>query len=90
DSLKYPMLHAMSGKIKTFPQFVEKTYSILDKSGRIKDNASHLLADIRKNKVEAAKDITRKMQAAIRSAQSQGIVSKEVSSDMRNGYFVIP
>ncbi len=89
-SLKYPMLHAMSGKIKTFPQFVEKTYSIMDKSGRIKDNASHLLADIRKNKAEAAKDITRKMQAAIRSAQSQGIVSKEVSSDMRNGYFVIP
>ena len=24
NSIKYPMLHAMSGKIKTFPQFVEK------------------------------------------------------------------
>jgi len=90
DSLKYPMLHTMSGKVKTFPQFVQKAYSILDKSGRIKDNASHLLADIRKNKTEAAKEITRKMQAAIRSAQSQGIVSKEISSDMRNGYLVIP
>ena len=89
-SLKYPMLHAMSGEIKTFSQFVQKAYSILDKSGRIKDNASHLLADIRKNKTESAKEITRKMQAAIRSAQSQGIVSKEVFSDMRNGYLVIP
>ncbi|MDV4101607.1 DNA mismatch repair protein MutS [Elizabethkingia anophelis] len=90
NSIKYPILHTMSGKIKTFPQFVEKTYSILDKSGRIKDNASHLLADIRKNKTEAAKDITRNMQAAIRNAQSQGIVSKEVFPDMRNGYLVIP
>ncbi|AJW64384.1 hypothetical protein VO54_02930 [Elizabethkingia miricola] len=27
-SLKYPMLHAMSGEIKTFSQFVQKTYSI--------------------------------------------------------------
>ncbi|WP_236709695.1 endonuclease MutS2 [Elizabethkingia ursingii] len=90
DSLKYPMLYTMSVKVKTFPQFVQKAHSILDKSGRIKDNASHLLADIRKNKTEAAKEITRKMQAAIRSAQSQGIVSKEISSDMRNGYLVIP
>ena len=89
-SLKYPMLHTMSEKIKTFPQFVQKAFSILDKSGCIKDNASHLLADIRKNKTEAAKEITRKMQEAIRSAQSQGIVSKEISSDMRNGYLVIP
>lgn len=24
NSIKYPMLHTMSGKIKTFPQFVEK------------------------------------------------------------------
>ena len=30
------------------------------------------------------------MQAAIRNAQSQGIVSKEVFPDMRNGYLVIP
>ncbi|AJW64385.1 Endonuclease MutS2 [Elizabethkingia miricola] len=48
------------------------------------------MEDIRKNKTESAKEITRKIQAAIRSAQSQGIVSKEVFSDIRNGYLVIP
>ena len=62
----------------------------MDKSGRIKDNASHLLADIRKNKTEAAKRYYEKDAGSYSQRTVTRYCFKEISSDTRNGYFVIP
>lgn len=86
----YPELKKLADQVITFPSHIEKANSVLDKSGQIKDNASRSLADIRKNKLEAAKEVTRSMQAALRSAQAQGIVAKDVHADVRGGYYLIP
>ena len=90
NKIKYPELKKLADEIKTFPSIVEKANSILDKSGQIKDNASKLLNTIRKNKIDAEKDITKAMAAALRMAQAQGIVSRDVQADMRGGHYIIP
>lgn len=88
--VKYPELKKLADEIKIFPSIIEKANSILDKSGQIKDNASKLLNTIRKNKIDAEKDITKAMAAALRTAQSQGIVGRDVQADMRGGHYLIP
>lgn len=89
--LKYPSLTAMADKIRLFPTIIEKANSILDKSScQVKDNASRRLADIRRDKVEATKAVTRNMQNAIRDAQKAGLIGKEASISMRDGHMVIP
>ena len=88
--IKYPELKKLTDEIKIFPSIIEKANSILDKSGQIKDNASKLLNTIRKNKIDAEKDITKAMAAALRTAQAQGIVGRDVQADMRGGHYIIP
>lgn len=88
--IKYPELKKLADEIKTFPSIIEKANSILDKSGQIKDNASKLLNTIRKNKIDAEKDITKAMAGALRTAQAQGIVGRDVQADMRGGHYIIP
>ncbi|MDR2916124.1 MAG: DNA mismatch repair protein MutS [Tannerella sp.] len=88
--VKYPSLTAMADKIKVFPLLVEKADSILDKAGQVKDSASRQLTDIRKNKAEAVKAITRHMQVAIRNAEAEGLIGKDVQPSMRDGHMLIP
>ncbi|WP_164112150.1 MULTISPECIES: endonuclease MutS2 [Sphingobacterium] len=88
--LKYPTLNKLSKLIKTFPAVVQKANFILDKSNQIKDNASKRLSTIRKGKVEAEKDIIKAMATALRQAQTQGIVDRDVQADFRGGHYLIP
>ncbi len=86
----YPELKKLAEKVAVFPIILEEGGKLLDKTGQIRDNASRELASIRKRKIEAEKDVARSMQAALRSAQSQGLVAKDVHVDMRGGHFLIP
>ena len=89
--IKYPVLTSMAEKIKVYPTVVEHANAILDRySCEIKDNASRRLADIRKSKAEAIKDITRYMQIAIRDAQAAGFIGKDIQPNLRDGHMSIP
>ncbi|WP_031302076.1 endonuclease MutS2 [Sphingobacterium paucimobilis] len=86
----YPELKKLADKVAVFPTILEEGGKLLDKTGQIRDNASRDLATIRKRKIEAEKDVVRSIQTALRSAQSQGLVAKDVPIDMRGGHFLIP
>ncbi len=88
--MKYPSLTFMAGQITVFPLLIDKANSILDKSCQVKDNASRRLADIRRDKVEAAKAITRNMQIAIREAQAAGLIGRDAQPSLREGHMLIP
>ncbi len=88
--LKYPVLTSMADEIQVFPVLVEKANSILDKSCQVKDNASRRLADIRKDKAEAVKAITRNMQVAMRDAQAAGLIGRDTQPSLRDGHMLIP
>ena len=87
---KYPALTLMADEIKLFPSLVEKASSILDKSCQVKDNASRRLAEIRKDKGEAAKAVARNLQNAVRDAQKAGLIGKDTQVSRRDGHLVIP
>ena len=88
--MKYPSLTFMAGRITVFPLLIDKANSILDKSCQVKDNASRRLADIRRDKAEAAKAITRNMQIAIREAQAAGLIGRDAQPSLREGHMLIP
>ncbi|MEG1749836.1 MAG: MutS2/Smr-associated SH3 domain-containing protein, partial [Tannerellaceae bacterium] len=90
DEIEYPALTALSGDIQVFPALIGKIDSILDKYGRVKDNASPGLAQIRKEISVTMNGISRSLQSILRAAQSEGVVDKDVSPTMRDGRLMIP
>lgn len=90
EEIIYPALTALAGDILVFPQLIGKIDNILDKFGRIKDNASPALSQIRREMTITVSGISRSLQSILRSAQAEGIVDKDVAPTMRDGRLVIP
>lgn len=86
----YPSLQRLAGDIAVFPQLITKIDSILDKYGKIKDNASTELARIRRELSSTMGSISRSLNSILRNAQSEGYVDKDVAPTMRDGRLVIP
>ncbi len=90
EEIAYPALTALAGDILVFPQLIGKIDSILDKFGKVKDNASPTLAQIRKEISSTMSGISRSLQSILRNAQSEGVVDKDVTPPMRDGRLMIP
>ncbi|MDO5570245.1 MAG: endonuclease MutS2 [Bacteroidales bacterium] len=90
DPYPYPFLKELAGDIHSFPLVTKKIDSILDKFGRVKDNASSELASIRRELNITMSGISRTLNSILRSAQSDGIVDKDIAPTMRDGRLVIP
>lgn len=90
ENTPYPYLYALAGEVAIFPQLISKIDSILDKFGRIKDNASAELSRIRKDIAHVSSGISRSLNAILRTAQNEGLVEKDVTPTMRDGRLVIP
>lgn len=63
---------------------------IIDKYGRLKDNASQELMRIRHDLQQAQGSVQRTLQSILKQAQAQGLVDKDVSPTLREGRLVIP
>ncbi|PXV61892.1 DNA mismatch repair protein MutS2 [Dysgonomonas alginatilytica] len=90
ENTPYPHLQELAGEVLIFPQLLTKIDAILDKYGRIKDNASSDLNRIRKEITHVSGGISRSLNAILRAAQSEGLVEKDVTPTMRDGRLVIP
>ena len=86
----YPSLKRLAGDIAVFPQLITKIDGILDKYGKIKDNASTELSRIRRELANTMGSISRSLNSILRNAQSDGYVDKDVTLTMRDGRLVIP
>ncbi|MCD8092320.1 MAG: Smr/MutS family protein [Bacteroides sp.] len=86
----YPCLRRLAGNITVFPQLIAKINGILSPYGKIKDNASSELARIRRELASTMGSISRSLNSILRSAQSEGVVDKDVTPTMRDGRLVIP
>lgn len=86
----YPSLKKLAGDIAVFPQLIGKIDGILNKYGKIKDNASTELSRIRRELANTMGGISRSLNSILRNAQSEGYVDKDVSPTMRDGRLVIP
>jgi len=86
----YPALHRLTDGVATFPQLVQRIDRILDKYGKIRDNASPALLDIRRELARTEGSISRTLYNILRMAQSEGLVEKDAAPAMRDGRLVIP
>ena len=90
DSAPYPALLRLVDGVAVFPEIVECAAAILNKYGRIKDNASPELARIRSEIESAKRGISHSLRAIISSAQKEGLIDKDVAPTIRDGRLVIP
>lgn len=89
-SYPYPALHRLTEDVVTFPQLVQRIDRILDKFGKIKDSASPELMNIRRELARTEGGISKTLYGILRSAQSEGLVDKDVTPAIRDGRLVIP
>ena len=87
---QFPTLCKLAEDIMVFPQLTSKINNILDKFGKIKDNASPQLLSIRRELSSTAGSISRSLNSILRQAQSEGFVDKDVTPTVRDGRLVIP
>ena len=90
DAVKYPVLTSLCGSVKTYPYVLDAADRIIDKRGVIKDNASPRLKEIRAELIGKSIHVTKRLNAILKQAQSDGIVDSDTSVSLRNGRGVIP
>ena len=90
DAVKYPVLISMCSSVKTYPYVLEAIDRIIDRRGVIKDNASTRLKEIRAELVGKSIQVSKRLNAILKQAQSDGIVDTDTSVSIRNGRGVIP
>lgn len=88
--LSYPSLHQLTTDIKTFPLLVQRIKEIIDKYGQIRDTASPTLTTIRRELARIRGSISKTLHSILCSAQSEGVVEKDVMPTLRDGRLVIP
>ena len=103
DKVKYPLLSCDSGvgRLNSLESRVGSPKSnigfliasidaILDRYGKMRDNASPELARIRKEISASQGSVSRALNAILRQAQAEGILDKDASPTMREGRLVLP
>ncbi len=87
---QYPRLAAMSAGIGGFPAISNHIDSLIDRYGKIKDNASAELFGIRRTIRSREGEVSKRMQQILAKAQSSGIVDADATLSIRDGRTVIP
>ncbi len=90
DQEKYPVLKSLVKDVTVYPFVLEKIDGILNKYGKIKDNASPDLNKIRKNIQQKQSEISKKLQSILKHARDTGIVNPDAEVTIRDGRPVIP
>jgi len=87
---KYPRLTAIAGAVVYYPFVNEAIDRIIDKDGKVRDNASPALKVIRADLSAKSMAAVRKLHSVLRQAQADGIVDRDATVAVRNGRGVIP
>lgn len=87
---KYPSLSELARSVEYFPFVAERIDAILNKYGKIKDNASPELARIRGEISSKQASVSKRINSILKSAQAEGIVDSDAQTSIREGRIVIP
>ena len=90
DENSYPFLKSVCGNVKIYPYVLDATDRIIDKNGKIKDNASPKLKEIRNEITSKSVLVSKRLYAILKQAQADGIVDSDTAASVRNGRGVIP
>ncbi len=87
---KYPALQELCHPVKVFPFVLDRIQKVLNKHGRIRDNASSTLHQIRRSQQEKQGAVSKKLNQVLSKAQREGWVDADAAPTYRNDRPVIP
>ena len=87
---KYPELRELCKPVKMFPFVGDRIQKILNKHGKIRDNASSALHHIRRSQQDKQGAVSKKLNQVMSRAQREGWVDADASPTYRNDRPVIP
>ena len=90
EAEKYPRLRTLAQPVTLSPVMVDKIDAIVTKHGKVKDNASPELQNIRREISEKTTQVSRKLHSIMKSAQAEGFVEEDAAISIREGRAVIP
>jgi DNA mismatch repair protein MutS2 len=90
DAEAFPQLHALVAEVMVYPAVIDRIDRILNKQGKIKDNATPELSCLRKEVLSLQQSVSRRMVGILKKAQQDGLVESDVSISIRDGRAVIP
>ena len=86
----FPFLQELIVKVKFFPFVLDSINRIINKQGKLKDNASSELENVRKKITEKQSGVYKQLGIRLRKAQKEGWVDQDASLSVRDGRVVIP
>lgn len=86
----FPLLKKKTADVQVFPYIYERIDTIVNKFGKIRDNASSELAQIRKDIMSRQSNMSKRLHAILKQAKKDGLVEDEATVSIRDGRAVIP
>jgi len=90
EEIVYPYLHKITKDTNCFPDITKRINNIINKFGRLKDNASPKLLDIRKEISSTQGRISGMLNSILKSLQFEGLAETDITPTYRDGRLVIP
>lgn len=86
----FPRLKQKTARVQVFPYIYDRIDTILNKFGKIRDNASPELSQIRKSIFNMQSNMSKRLHSILKQAQKEGWVEEDVAVSIRDGRAVIP
>ena len=86
----YEGLRALTEGVGSFPEIISRIDAIVDRFGKVKDNASQELQTIRRTIAAKEGQVSKKLSQLLREGQASGVIDPEASVSIRDGRAVIP
>jgi DNA mismatch repair protein MutS2 len=86
----FPRLKKKTTGVQIFPYIYDRIDNILNKFGKIRDNATPELAQIRKDILTRQSNMSKRLHAILKQAQKDGLVEDDATVSIRDGRAVIP
>ena len=92
DEQQYPQLKELGnqGTLGVLGSIVQGIDRVLDRYGRLADNASPELAHIRREILNAQNSVGRTLNSILRQAKADGLIDADAAPTLREGRLVIP
>lgn len=87
---KYPQLSKLAASFQIFPYLFERIDRIITSNGRIKDNATPELAEIRRFLEREKGRVSKQMNAILKDALKNGYTDEESQVVIRDGRLMLP
>ena len=86
----FPLLKKKISNVQVFPYIYDRIDQIVNKFGKIRDNATSELAQIRKEILSRQNSMSKRLHAILKQAQKDGLVEEDATVSIRDGRAVIP